>query len=336
MPHAIPPNVSHDTPELDCLDFSGETTYGDFRDDIVRDGYAVVKNVISPERAAHYVGALATIRSRAAVPSRSDMFHLRRRHSHLARELRPRLRPQRPVHGQGRVPSHHHRKGVGPGVRRSPRGAFISRATKILYREVFPTLDFRVADNLRPYLCLQSFTWGVRSEPGVIGAFEKIFNTDDLLVSFDAVNVSLAGRLDKKYEEFKPWAHQDQDPERPGFRCIQGFVNLLPNGDNDGGLMVLKGGHLVSEEYHKAFSEEEREFRWTNEVSARRLLLILLVSLLTLFFTSCADVPLQGHRHEVVGRQGSRMGQGERRARRSCPLYVSSSAFPVLANSRLS
>ena len=184
---------------------------------------------------------------------------------------------------------------------------------------------------------MQSFTWGVRSEPGVIGAFEKIFNTDDLLVSFDAVNVSLAGRLGKKNEEFKPWAHQDQDPERPGFRCIQGFVNLLPNGDNDGGLMVLKGGHLVSEEYHKAFSEEEREFRWTNEVSARRLLLISLVSLLTLFFTSsCSDVPLQGHRHEVVGRQGSRMGQGERRARRSRPLYVSSSAFPFLAISRLS
>lgn len=101
----------------------------------------------------------------------------------------------------------------------------------------------------------------------MIGAFEKIFQTDDLLVSFDAVNVSLAGRLDKKYEEFKPWAHQDQDPERPGFRCIQGFVNLAPNGDNDGGLMVLKGGHLVSEEYHKAFNDEEREFRWTNEVS---------------------------------------------------------------------
>lgn len=101
----------------------------------------------------------------------------------------------------------------------------------------------------------------------MIGTFEKIFQTDDLLVSFDAVNVSLAGRLDKKYDEFQPWAHQDQDPERPGFRCIQGFVNLCPNGDNDGGLMVLKGGHLVSQEYHKEFNEEEREFRWTNEVS---------------------------------------------------------------------
>lgn len=69
MPHAIPPNVSHDTPELDCLDFSGETTYGDFRDDIVRDGYAVVKNVISPERAAHYVGASAVFQLFAREPN---------------------------------------------------------------------------------------------------------------------------------------------------------------------------------------------------------------------------------------------------------------------------
>lgn len=56
------------------------------------------------------------------------------------------------------------------------------------------------------------------------------------------------------------------DPERPGFRCVQGLVNLLPNGDNDGGLVVLKGGHKISEEYHKEFANEEQEFRWTNEV----------------------------------------------------------------------
>lgn len=59
------------------------------------------------------------------------------------------------------------------------------------------------------------------------------------------------------------------DPERPGFRCVQGFVNLLPSGDDDGGLMVLKEGHKVSEEYHQAFQQEERLFRWTNEVSRR-------------------------------------------------------------------
>jgi hypothetical protein len=54
--HATPPAVTHPTPELDCLDYSGETTYGDFRDDLVRDGYAVIKGVISEEKAAGYVG----------------------------------------------------------------------------------------------------------------------------------------------------------------------------------------------------------------------------------------------------------------------------------------
>ncbi len=56
------------------------------------------------------------------------------------------------------------------------------------------------------------------------------------------------------------------DPERPGFRCVQGFVNLLPCGENDGGLVVLKAGHKISEEYHNEFRNQERGFRWTNEV----------------------------------------------------------------------
>lgn len=110
----------------------------------------------------------------------------------------------------------------------------------------------------------QSFTWGVRSEPGVIDAFAKLFGTDDLICSFDAVNVSFPNRRD--LPELKPWAHQDQDPERSGFRCVQGLVNLNPCGDNDGGLVVLKAGHNISKEYHKTFFDEEREFRWTNEV----------------------------------------------------------------------
>jgi hypothetical protein len=39
----------------------------------------------------------------------------------------------------------------------------------------------------------------------------------------------------------KPWPHQDQDPEKHGFRCMQGLVNLLPNGPDDGGLIVCRG-----------------------------------------------------------------------------------------------
>jgi hypothetical protein len=43
-------------------------------------------------------------------------------------------------------------------------------------------------------MCLQyavtheDFAWGVRGEPGVVEAFEKVYNDKDLLVSFDAIN----------------------------------------------------------------------------------------------------------------------------------------------------
>ena len=103
----------------------------------------------------------------------------------------------------------------------------------------------------------------MRSEPAVIDVFAKLYGTEDLICSYDSINVSLPNRKD--LPENTPWAHQDQDPERPGFRCVQGFVNLCPNGDNDGGLMVLVGGHKLSQEYHEQFYNEERSFRWTNE-----------------------------------------------------------------------
>lgn len=106
----------------------------------------------------------------------------------------------------------------------------------------------------------ESFTWAVRQEPGVIAAFEKVYDTPDLIVSFDSVNIGFPNRTDIKPN--KPWPHQDQDPENPGFRCLQGLVNLLPNGPDDGGLIVCKGAHLLSEEFHEVFKDEERIWSW--------------------------------------------------------------------------
>jgi hypothetical protein len=95
----------------------------------------------------------------------------------------------------------------------------------------------------------EDFVWEIRSEPGVLDVFEKVLNTQDLIVSFDAVNFGLAGRTDLPAN--KPWPHQDQDPTKNGFRCLQGLVNLLPNGPDDGGLIVCSGAHLLSERFHK-------------------------------------------------------------------------------------
>jgi hypothetical protein len=106
----------------------------------------------------------------------------------------------------------------------------------------------------------ESFTWAVRQEPGVIDAFEKVYDTEDLIVSFDSVNIGFPNRKDVKPNT--PWPHQDQDPAKPGFRCLQGLVNLLPNGPEDGGLIVCKGAHLLSEEFHEEFKDEERIWSW--------------------------------------------------------------------------
>jgi hypothetical protein len=70
----------------------------------------------------------------------------------------------------------------------------------------------------------------------------------------------------QKCESLTNESEQDQDPERPGFRCLQGLVNLLPNGPDDGGLIIAKGGHLLSEKYHRAMSFQERPWAWTNEM----------------------------------------------------------------------
>jgi hypothetical protein len=111
----------------------------------------------------------------------------------------------------------------------------------------------------------EDFVWDIRTEPGVVKGFSTVYGTDDLIASFDSINITFPRRVDIK--DNKAWPHQDQDPTRPGFRCLQGIVNLAPNGPDDGGLIIMKGAHLLSEEYHKAFASEEPLWAWTNEWS---------------------------------------------------------------------
>lgn len=104
----------------------------------------------------------------------------------------------------------------------------------------------------------------------------------DLIVSLDAVNFSFpkyASRLNFAFlhksslllssredlPKNTPWPHQDQDPLKSGFRCLQGLVNLFPNGPEDGGLIVCRGAQMLSEEFHEEFIDEPRIPAWTRE-----------------------------------------------------------------------
>ncbi|GKT51935.1 uncharacterized protein ColSpa_12116 [Colletotrichum spaethianum] len=185
-------------------------SYGDFRDDLVRDGYVVVKGAVPKERAAKY--------------GEEMMSYLENFTG-------------------------------GLGFKRDdPRTVKESNLPIITVKGM--CLGYGIAH--------ENFTWDIRQEPGVVEAFEKVYDTKDIIVSFDAVIMAFPNRTDIKPNN--PWPHQDQDPAKPGFRCLQGLVNILPNGDKDGGLIVCKGAHRLSEEFHVAFKDEPNKiWAWTKE-----------------------------------------------------------------------
>ncbi|KAI6256225.1 hypothetical protein MCOR19_007294 [Pyricularia oryzae] len=184
-----------------------DPTFGDWRDDLVRDGYAVIKGAVPRENALKYADKmLALVESFGLGYDRKD-------------------------------PSTVH-----------PDKLPVINEKGMLLNYAAPHEDF---------------VWAIRSEPGVVEAFEQVYGTEDLLVSFDAINYGFANR--DNLPANKPWPHQDQDPEKPGFRCLQGLVNLHPNGPDDGGLIVCRGGHLMSEAFHEAMKDEERIPAWTRE-----------------------------------------------------------------------
>jgi len=59
----------------------------------------------------------------------------------------------------------------------------------------------------------EKMAWDARMEPKVVDIFEKLWSTNELLCSFDGLNISLPNRKDISWS---PWPHCDQNPERKG------------------------------------------------------------------------------------------------------------------------
>lgn len=68
-------------------------------------------------------------------------------------------------------------------------------------------------------------------------------------MSFDGANLTLPHGA---RQANAAWPHVDQSPRRRGLQCVQGLLNLAPNGPRDGGLIVLRGSSLLNEAFFKA------------------------------------------------------------------------------------
>lgn len=101
----------------------------------------------------------------------------------------------------------------------------------------------------------ERFMWDLRLESKIRGVFERIWNTDELLVSFDALNITLPRRPGHVARE--KWPHIDQSPYRSGLECVQGVVTLSEAGPDDGGLTVWPGTHKVTEEFFQRHTDRK-------------------------------------------------------------------------------
>jgi len=117
------------------------------------------------------------------------------------------------------------------------------------------------------------FVWDCKAEPKIVDLFKTIWGTEDLTVSFDGGSLAVPLPEDQVDNRKAPWPHSDQSAYRPWAHCVQGLLNLLPNGPRDGGLMVMRGTANLFDQYFKENKHLEPPegwlkrdgFRWTDE-----------------------------------------------------------------------
>jgi hypothetical protein len=100
----------------------------------------------------------------------------------------------------------------------------------------------------------ERFVWDIRLENSIIDVFAQLWQTEELLVSFDALNITFPRRQD--HEPREPWPHVDQSPFRTGRQCIQSIVSLSQSGPDDGGLTVYPGTHNAIQQFFEEHTDK--------------------------------------------------------------------------------
>jgi len=91
----------------------------------------------------------------------------------------------------------------------------------------------------------QEHAWYIRTNPKVQEIFKKLWQTEDLVVSFDGTCY-----IPKTWEKIDTiWTHSDQAPTINKLACYQGFVSLTDNKERT--LVVYDKTHLIHHKYFK-------------------------------------------------------------------------------------
>jgi len=106
---------------------------------------------------------------------------------------------------------------------------------------------------LKHYFGHTELQWQIRELCAPI--FARIWNCKeaDLLCSFDG-GCFLPAK--EKKNQYKSWIHIDQSRYQRSFQAVQGVVNFVDNGPEDGGLVLVENSKDVFEEYMDKYPSE--------------------------------------------------------------------------------
>ncbi len=93
----------------------------------------------------------------------------------------------------------------------------------------------------------QAHAWAVRTDPQVQQVFRDVWQTDELVTSFDGT-CWMPSRWDRPDVY---WTHTDQAACAKGLQCVQGFVSLTYNTERS--FVVYEGSHLLHEHYMETY-----------------------------------------------------------------------------------
>lgn len=135
-------------------------------------------------------------------------------------------------------------EGLGTGIKRNDKTTWSNN------NWIFPTLHQGMIQHT---LGQEEFMWKAREHLNVLYVFFQIYNTFELLSSFDAATICRPPETGYCRSPSTSWLHTDQKivPLKPEkvytskYYSIQGVVNLEESGDEDGSLFVGEGSHLL-------------------------------------------------------------------------------------------
>ena len=99
------------------------------------------------------------------------------------------------------------------------------------------------------------FMWFCRGHHNVRRLFSAIWDTPDLITSFDGFCVH------RPWEHDNSWNTSDNSPfyldqngrSKPGKVCVQGFLNFFDSGADDGGLVLIPKSHKIFSELFEQY-----------------------------------------------------------------------------------